>query len=74
MLAQYIEATGGKAAYEKIKNRTSTGTIEIPAANIKGKIQIFQAAPNLVSVVTEIGPVGKTTQATDGKSAWESRR
>ncbi len=34
VMNQYIEATGGKAAYEKLKNRVATGTIEIPAANI----------------------------------------
>jgi zinc protease len=72
VLADYIEATGGKAAYEKVKSRTLTGTVELPGANINGKIQIFQAAPNQLAVVTEIGPAGKTIQATDGKSAWES--
>ena len=71
VLAQYVEATGGKAAYEKFKSRTASGTVEIPAQNITGKIQIFQAAPNKIAVVTEIGPAGKSTQATDGKSAWE---
>jgi hypothetical protein len=71
VLDQYIEATGGKAAYEKFKSRTLTGMIEITGANITGKIQIFQAAPNRLAVVTEVGPAGKTIQATDGKSAWE---
>ena len=71
VLADYIEATGGKATYDKFKSRTITGTLEIPDANITGKIQIFQKAPNLISVTTEVGPAGKTVQATDGKSAWE---
>jgi hypothetical protein len=71
VLAHYIDATGGKAAYEKFKSRTITGTIEIPGANITGKIQIFQAAPNRIAIVTEVGPAGQTIRATDGKSAWE---
>jgi outer membrane lipoprotein-sorting protein len=71
VLDQFIEATGGKAAYEKFKNRSTSGTVEIPGANLKGKIKIFQAAPNQISVVTELGPAGKSTQATDGKSVWE---
>jgi zinc protease len=71
VLADYIEATGGKATYEKFKNRSTSGTVEIPGANIKGKIQIIQAAPNRISVVTEIGPAGKSVQATDGKDVWE---
>jgi hypothetical protein len=70
LLDQYIEATGGKAAYEKIKNRTSSGTIEVAGANIKGTIKVTQAAPNSIVVVTDLGPLGKSTQGTDGKSAW----
>jgi zinc protease len=70
VLDQYVEATGGKATHEKIKNRTTTGTIEIPGANIKGTIKVTEAAPNQILFVTELGPIGKTTQGTDGKSAW----
>lgn len=72
VLNQYVEATGGKAAYEKLKNRVSTGTIEISGANIKGTIKLTQAAPNKVAVVTELGPVGVIRQVTDGKSAWQA--
>ena len=71
VLSQYVEATGGKAAYEKLKNRVSTGTIEIPAANIKGTVKITQAPPNKTAVVTELGPVGVSKRVTDGKNAWE---
>ena len=34
VLKQYVEATGGKAAYEKVKNRVMKGTLEIPGAGI----------------------------------------
>jgi hypothetical protein len=50
VLNQYIEATGGRAAYEKLKNRVSTGTIELPAANIKGTI----LTQDIVMKLTEI--------------------
>jgi zinc protease len=71
VLADYIKATGGEEAYKKCKNRSLTGTIEIPAQNVTGKIQLFQAAPNQISVTTEIPNVLKQVQATDGKDAWE---
>jgi len=71
VLNQYIEATGGKAAYEKLKNRVSTGTIEITGANLKGTVKVTQAVPNKMSVVTELGPVGVIKRGTDGKNAWE---
>src|SRR5262249_1257748 len=72
VLDQYVEATGGWAAYEKIKNRTITGTMELAGANLKGTIKATQAAPNRLVVVTEFGPVGKMVQGTDGQSAWMS--
>ena len=71
VLNQYIEATGGKAAYEKHKNRVSTGSIELPAANIKGTIKLTQSAPNSAFVFFELGPAGETRRGTDGKTAWE---
>jgi hypothetical protein len=71
VLNQYIEATGGKAAYEKLKNRVSTGTIELPAANIKGTIKLTQAAPNKALLFFELGPNGETRRGSDGKTVWE---
>ncbi len=71
VLEDYVEATGGKAAYEKVKNRVAKGTLEITKANLKGDISITQAEPNKMLTVVELGPVGKTTQGTDGKLAWE---
>ena len=59
VLADFIKATGGEEAYKKCKTRSVTGTIEIPAQNVTGKIQILQAAPNLVSVMTEIPNVAQ---------------
>jgi hypothetical protein len=71
VLNQYVEATGGKAAYEKVKTRVSTGTIEIPAANIKGTVKLTQALPNKLAMVTELGPIGMSKRVTDGKSVWD---
>lgn len=71
LLEQYVEATGGRAAYEKLKNRVSAGTLEISGANIEGKIRITQAEPGKQLSVVELGPIGKTIQGTDGEVAWE---
>jgi hypothetical protein len=72
VMDQFVEATGGKAAYEKLKNRVSTGTIEVSGANVKGTVKATEAAPNKVLVVMNVGPVGESKQGTDGKEAWES--
>jgi zinc protease len=71
VLSQYVEATGGKAAYEKLKNRVVTGTIEIPAANIKGDTKVMQAAPNKFAMVAELGPAGQVKRVSDGTKVWE---
>jgi zinc protease len=72
VLNQYVEATGGKAAREKLKNRVSTGTIDVPASNIKGTIKLTQAAPNQAILFFELGTNSETRRGTDGKTAWES--
>jgi zinc protease len=72
VLEQYVEATGGKAAYEKLKNRVAKGTLEVTGAGIKGKMTITEAEPNKVIADIDLGQFGKQVQATDGKVAWES--
>ncbi|HKI19792.1 MAG TPA: hypothetical protein VKA15_18030 [Isosphaeraceae bacterium] len=72
VLDHYVAATGGKAAYEKLTNRVSRGTLDIVAANIKGKLTVTQAAPNKLTTLTDLGPVGTSRQGTDGQVVWES--
>ena len=60
ILDQYVEATGGKIAYEKLKNRTMSGTIEVLGVGVKGTLKITQAAPNKLIVETDLGaPLAK---------------
>ncbi len=67
VLNQYIEATGGQAAYKKVTSRVLTGTIEISGANLMGTIKVTQAAPDKLMLVMNLGPIGETKQGTDGK-------
>ena len=48
ILEKSIAAMGGRAAFEKIKTRTMTGTITLmtPAGDIPGSIEIANARPN----------------------------
>jgi hypothetical protein len=71
VLDQFVAATGGRAAYEKIKNRVATGTIEVAGANVKGTIKVTQALPNKLSSIADLGPVGEIRRGTDGNKAWE---
>jgi hypothetical protein len=71
VLDQYVEATGGKAAYEKLKNRVSKGTMEITGAGVKGKVVANQAAPNKMATEIEFEALGKVKEGTDGINVWE---
>ncbi len=72
IMKKYIEATGGEAAYKKFHNRVVTGTIEVPAASIKGTMTINAAAPNHMRLAIDIEGFGKTDRGTNGEIAWES--
>ena len=70
ILDKYIEVTGGKAAYEKLKNRVMKGTMDIAAAGIKGDLTIYTAAPDKFYMQVELPGVGKIEEGCDGKVAW----
>jgi hypothetical protein len=71
LIDKYIEATGGKASYDKCTNRVSFGTMEIKPAGLKGKLTLYQAAPNKTYLEAEIAGLGKIEDSTDGKIVWE---
>jgi outer membrane lipoprotein-sorting protein len=70
VLQRFIEVTGGKDAYAKLKSRSSTGTISMPQQNITGPITMLQKAPNLLRVT---GSVANVTfdRGFDGTTAFE---
>jgi hypothetical protein len=66
----YIQAIGGRAAWEKLHSRVSKGTIEIPAMNnLSGTIEVHMKAPNLILVVINLGEA-IIQQGFDGTTAW----
>ena len=71
LLDKYIEVTGGKAAYEKFKNRLTKGTVEIAGLGVKGSVTIAQAAPSLMVMEMNLEGLGKFTSGCDGTTVWE---
>jgi len=71
ILDKYIEATGGKKAYDKIKNRLTKGMVEIPAAGIKLELTVYSAKPNKLYTLVKSKEIGDTESGTDGKIFWE---
>lgn len=71
ILEQHIAATGGRVAYEKIRNRVTKGTLEMPAQGITIGLTIVVARPNLVYSRAESEVTGPIEKGTDGRVAWE---
>ena len=71
ILDKYIEVTGGRAAYEKIKTEIATGTLEITSIGLSGTLTIYQAAPDKSYTMIEFaGGVGKAEEGSNGQVAW----
>ncbi|MGB7760361.1 MAG: DUF620 domain-containing protein [Bryobacteraceae bacterium] len=71
ILDKSVEATGGKAAFEKMHNTVITGSMELPAMGIKGTMVITKAEPDKSLAEIEITGIGSVKQGYDGKVAWE---
>lgn len=67
--AKMIEAQGGKAALQKIKDMTLSGTLEIVSMGINGSLTMYRKEPDKTRMDMEfMGMV--ITQAFDGENAW----
>jgi Protein of unknown function (DUF620) len=70
VLDQFLEATGGKAAYEKVHTEVSTGTFDFTGKGIRGTVASAKAAPNKVYVAIDLAGVGKIEDGSNGEIAW----
>jgi outer membrane lipoprotein-sorting protein len=70
ILDKYVEATGGKAAYEKHHTEISKGTFEMAAMGIKGSITAYRAEQDKSYSETDLGGMGKMREGSDGQVFW----
>jgi hypothetical protein len=69
VIDHYITAIGGRDAWLKIKSRVSTGTIDVPAYNISGTVEVHQKAPDKLLSQAVIG--GQAYRhGSDGTATW----
>jgi carboxyl-terminal processing protease len=66
----YLEASGGKSAFEKLTSRVSIGTVEITALGIPGTVEIDEQAPNKSSLIINAPGLGIMQKTFDGSRAW----
>ena len=72
LLDRYIDVTGGRKNYEKRTTEYMSGSVEIPLAGVKGKVEMWAEAPGSRVEVIEIDGVGRMETGTDGVIAWEN--
>lgn len=71
--AKCAKGSGGKEAWAKISTVVMTGTMEIPAAGLTGKVEITAKAPNkALRVVSLADGQFVQKQAFDGRVGWKS--
>lgn len=69
LLANYVKAIGGRDAWMKATSRLSKGTINVPAYNIEGTVEVHMKAPDKLLSVAVIG--GQAYKhGFDGTIAW----
>lgn len=72
ILDKYIQVTGGKAAYEKMKSDISTGTMGLAAQGLKGAMVAYSQAPDKRVVEVTLEGIGKIVEGSNGEIAWSS--
>jgi zinc protease len=69
ILNRYLEAEGGRAAWQKVTSRVSTGKVDVRSMNISGTVEIYEKAPDYVlGAVTIAG--ASFRQGFDGTVGW----
>jgi ribosomal protein L21E len=71
ILDKYLQAVGGKAAFEKLTTRVAKGSlVQIQGTTtITGPVEVYTKAPNKVATIME-SQYGKVQQIFDGTVGW----
>src|SRR5690348_13057151 len=62
ILAKYVQAVGGKTAYEKLTSRVTKGSLEATSEGVTADVSVFAKAPDKSLVVVEIPGGGRLQQ------------
>src|ERR1700731_1325483 len=69
ILTRYMEAVGGRKAWEKLHSRVSMGTIDVTSMNLSGTVVVHEKAPDkLLTIIILAGSAFR--EAFDGKTGW----
>jgi hypothetical protein len=72
VLAKYVEATGGLAAYDAIRNRVVHARMEVMGAGVVFGLTVYNAAPASLYSVVESEATGRIETGVSDGIAWEN--
>ena len=72
VLAKYVEATGGLAAYDAIKNRVVHARMEILGAGVVLGLTVYNAPPANLYTIVESEATGRIETGVSDGVAWEN--
>jgi hypothetical protein len=71
VLDKYVDAIGGAAAFQSLKSRVVTATMEIPSVGVTLGVTVYAAAPDRNYTVAESEATGKVETGSSDGVAWE---
>ena len=71
LIRTMIDATGGRAAYDRQRSRFSTGKVSLPKAKIRLTQTAWAQRPNKSYSLLESPVLGKIESGCDGSTVWE---
>lgn len=70
VLDRYLEVTGGKDAYKKLKTRFERGVYLFPPDGEEGAFEVYAAAPNFFHKTLNAGARGTLIDGVSGETVW----
>lgn len=71
IIDKYEQASGGKAAWDKLTSRVEKGTFEMEQMEGSGTQEIYAKAPNKELFVTDIPSFGVVQRGFNGTAGWQ---
>lgn len=70
VLEKYVEAAGGKDAFEKLHSRVTKGRAELSTMGLSGSLEVYEKAPNQLARLITVPGLGVMMRGNNEDSAW----
>lgn len=70
ILDKFVEVTGGREAYDKIRTQIAAGSVELTSMGMNGALTAYKSAPDKSYTMIDFAGFGKAEEGTNGQVAW----